>query len=261
MWVLLFLVGLVALLLATQSLVLLAYNEPLQWNFGASSRQPRSLKLTLKSILLVVLVGSLVGIPYVVGSDPAAYYRPLLPRGGAAPFFAGQAIALAVLGAVFAIEHAGGWIRWERRWPLRKTLSKCLFTAVASVTVVAIEESFFRGIVLRTLVENGVPAFLALSLSATIFSAAHFLRRLKNKWPAVGLAVLGLWLGVAYLKTGNLWLSMGLHSGGILAIGVHRCFTRYHGREWLVGTQTFPIAGALCLAIMLAGTVITWLVL
>jgi len=46
--------------------------------------------------------------------------------------------------------------------------------------------------------------------------------RARLTWPAVGLAVLGVWLGIAYDKTQGLWLPMGLHSGGILAIGVHR---------------------------------------
>ena len=75
---------------------------------------------------------------------------------------------------------------------------------------------------------------------------------------AVGLAVLGLWLGVAFYKTNALWLPMGLHSGGILAIGVHRCFTNYRGPAMLVGTQTFPIAGLISIVIMLIGSAVTW---
>ena len=87
---------------------------------------------------------------------------------------------------------------------------------------------------------------------------SHFIRRVKTYWPAVGLAVLGLWLGVGYYKTGNLWLSMGLHSGGVLSIGIHRCFLNYKGPAWLVGTQAFPIAGLVAIIVMLVGTVITW---
>ena len=80
----------------------------------------------------------------------------------------------------------------------------------------------------------------------------------QRAWRARVQARRGIWLGVAYYKTGNLWLPMGLHSGGILSIGVHRCFLNYKGPEWLVGTQTFPIAGAVSIAVMLAGTAITW---
>ncbi|HEU4754196.1 MAG TPA: CPBP family intramembrane glutamic endopeptidase [Armatimonadota bacterium] len=258
MWVILYLGGLIVLLLGLQTVVLLAFKEPLQWTFGANSQQPKSLKLALKLVLQGTLIGSIFLFPYLVGRTPASYYGPLFPPDRLHYFLYGEGIALALLSLIYAVELAGGWIYYKPRYPPAKALTKSTLSALSSLTVVSVEEPFFRGIVLRMLL-TAVTPWIALPLSAVLFSGAHFIRKVKTYWPAVGLAVLGLWLGVAYYKTGNLWLSMGLHSGGILSIGVHRCFLNYRaGKEWLVGTQTFPIAGLISILIMLAGTAVTW---
>lgn len=257
MWVLLYLAGVLAALLLLQAVVLAAFREPLQWTFGASSEQSKKLKLTLKLVLQGTLLGSIFLFPLLVGSTPAAYYGPLLRGDLAYQFLVGEVVALALLGLIFGIELAGGWIVYRARFPAKKAITKSTLSALSSLTVVGVEEPIFRGIVLTQLLA-GTPALVAVPLSAAVFSAAHYIRKVKTYWPAVGLAVLGLWLGVAYLRTGALWLPMGLHSGGILAIGIHRCFTQYRGPAWLVGTQTYPIAGLISIGIMLAGTALTW---
>ncbi|HTE19857.1 MAG TPA: CPBP family intramembrane glutamic endopeptidase [Armatimonadota bacterium] len=255
MWVILYLVAILALLLFMQTLVLLAFREPLQWTFGANSQQPKSLKLALKIVLQSTLIGSIFLFPYLVGKTPGSYYGPMFPLEKIHYFLYGEVIALLLLGIIFAVELAGGWIFYKPRWPAKKAWSKSLFSALSSLTVVSVEEPFFRGIILYNMLPAG---WIALPLSAVLFSAAHYIRKLKNYWPSIGLAVLGLWMGVAFIKTGTLWLPMGLHSGGILAIGVHRCFLNYKGPPWLIGTQTFPIAGAISITIMLIGTAVTW---
>lgn len=258
MWVILYLVSMIALLLSAQTVVLLAFKEPLQWTFGANSQQPKSLKLALKLVLQATLIGSIFLFPWLVGKTPGAYYAGRFDAAKLPHFFYGELIALTLMAVIFAIEAACGWIYWKPRYPRRKAAVKSGLSALSSFTVVAVEEPFFRGIILQTLLSSAVPVLVAIPLSAVLFSAAHFIRKVRTYWPSVGLAVLGLWLGVAYYKTGCFWLPMGLHSGGILGIGVHRCFLNYKGPEWLVGTQTFPIAGVMGIAVMLAGTAITW---
>ena len=259
MWVILYLAGMLLLLLSLQTVVLAAFKEPLQWTFGANSEQPKSLKLALKVVLQGTLIGSILLFPYLVGSTAGEYYGPLFRWSQAPLFLWGELLALAILGTIFGIELAAGWIVYKPRYPAKKAWTKSLLSSLSSLTVVSVEEPFFRGILLRVLLTSVSP-WLAIPLSAVLFSAAHYIRKVRTYWPAVGLAVLGLWLGVAFYKTGSLWLSMGLHSGGILAIGVHRCFTNYRGPAWLVGTQTFPIAGLISIAVMLVGTAVTWVV-
>jgi len=258
--VVLYLVGILALLLVLQTGVLRLYREPFQWTFGASSDQSKSLKLALKGVLQSVLIGSLLLYPVWIGVSPAAYYGPLLRLDRAYQFFLGQGLGLGILGGVYLLELRAGWLHYQPRYPVRKAWLKSGLSALSSLTVVSIEEPLFRGIILAGLVAGGVPGLLAVPVSAGLFSAAHYIRRVRIYWPAIGLAVLGVWLGVAFLRTGCLWLPMGLHSGGILAIGVHRCFLHYRGPAWLIGTQTYPIAGVMVIAIMLLGAALTaWL--
>lgn len=259
MWILLYLAAIIAVLLSLQAGVLAAFKEPLQWTFGASSQQPKSLKLALKAVLQCTLVGSIFLFPYVVGTTPGAYYGPQLAIGQAHYFLYGELIAVGLMAVIFAAETAAGWLYYQPRYELRKAVLKSSLSALSSLTVVAIEEPLFRGVILKTLLA-AVPWPVAIPLGAVVFSAAHFIRKVRTYWPSVGLAVLALWLGVAYYRTGTLWMSMGIHSGGILAIGVHRCFLNYRGPEWLVGTQTFPIAGVVGMVVMLVGTAITWFV-
>ena len=252
-----FLVGVPAVLFALQGLALLVYRVPLRWTFGARNSEPRSLRIVLKIILQATLIGSILLFPYLRRSTPGAYYGPLLAWHRAPEFLYGEAIGLAVLGVVFATGLATGGIRWKVRYPAGKALARSSRSALSSLTVVAIEEPLFRGIVLQSLLD-AAPVWAAIALSAVLFSAVHFIRKTRTYWPAVGLAVLGVWLGIAYYKTQGLWLPMGLHSGGILAVGVHRCFVEYRGHELFVGTQTYPIAGLVAIALMVVGAVATW---
>jgi membrane protease YdiL (CAAX protease family) len=258
--VILYLLAVLAVLFCLQSVLLLAYGEPPRWTFGVRPGEPRSLRIALKVALQATLIGSIVAYPFLRGTTPVAYYGALLPRPRAVEFVYGEAIALALLAVVFGLELATGGIRWRVRYPAGKALARSARSALSSLTVVAVEEPLFRGIVLESLLAS-MPAGPAIVSSAALFSAAHFLRKVRTYWPAVGLAVLGLWLGIAYYKTQSLWLPMGLHSGGILAIGVHRCFIEYQGHEVLVGTQTYPIAGLGAIALMLLGASVTWWVL
>lgn len=258
-WSILYILSLIIILLAGQTVILKLFREPLQWTFGASSSQPKKLRLALKVLLQSVLVGSIFLYPYLIGTTPGAYYGPLYPGNRAMEFLWGEAAALLLLGIIFGIEFAAGWLKPEMRFTPGLALRKCLLSALSSITVVLIEEALFRGVVLRSLLDGGMAPLAAIVVSAIIFSAAHFIRKVPTYWPAVGLAVLGVWLGIAFYRTGALWLPMGLHSGGILAIGIHRCFTRYEGDAFIIGTQTFPIAGLISIVVMLAGSVITWL--
>lgn len=258
MEVILYLLGIVAVLMLLQTAALRALGEPLQWSFGAHSRHPPRVKLALKVVLHGTLVGSLVLYPYLVGTTPAAFYGQLLPLRHAPLFFVGQLLGVTLLAAILALETSRGWLYWKPRFPPGKALRKSLLSVLSSLTVVAVEEPLFRGILLGGLL-GALPWLPAVVGSAVLFSLAHFIKKRSTYWPMAGLTVLGLWLGVAYYKTGTLWLPMGLHSGGILAIGIHRCYLNYRAPEWLVGTQTFPIAGAVSMAVMAAGTLLTWI--
>lgn len=259
MWVIGYLGGIIACLILGQALILKAFKEPHTWYFGATSQQSKKLKLALKILLQGTLIGSIFLFPYLTGSTPGRYYGPMFDLRKIHYFLYGEIIALILCTIILGIEAWAGWLVVKGRYPLGKAVGKSALSGLSSLTVVSVEEPIFRGIILNNLLLASLPWFVAIPFSAILFSAAHFIRKVKTYWPSVGLATLGLWLGVAYYKTGhNLWLPMGLHSGGILAIGIQRCFMNYKGSMYVVGTQTFPIAGAIAIAVMLVGTVITW---
>ncbi len=272
MWVILYLAAVLGFVLIAQNVVRAAFREPFEWSISASSDKSKKLKYALKFVLQFALIGSILLFPYLVGSSISAYFGPLFRTDHAVHFLYGEVIALILLGVIYGVELVGKWIYFQPRYPASKALVKSSLSGLSSLTVVSVEEPFFRGIVLQYLLYAAPPAMgaslklapvPAIVLGAVLFSVAHFLRPVRTYWPSVGLAVLGIWMGVAFYKTGSLWLSMGLHSGGILSIGIHRCFLNYREREsrkWemLVGTQTYPIAGAIAIAIMLIGSVVTW---
>ena len=259
MWVIGYLGGIIAVLILGQAIILKAFKEPHTWYFGATSQQSKKLKLALKVLLQGTLIGSIFLFPYLIGSTPGRYYGPMFDLRKIHYFLYGEVIALILCTVILGTETLAGWLFVKARYPLKKAVAKSALSGLSSLTVVSVEEPIFRGIILNNLLLASLPWFVAIPFSAVLFSAAHFIRKVKTYWPAVGLATLGIWLGVAYYKTGhNLWLPMGLHSGGILAIGIQRCFMNYKGSMYVVGTQTFPIAGAIAIVVMLIGSVITW---
>ena len=127
---------------------------------------------------------------------------------------------------------------------------------LAALTVGFLEEIFFRGIIFKGLVENTrrVTAFTAAGL---FFAAIHFVRPSErfavegidplagahylseafaplldplDFLPGlVGLFIIGLVLSYAFLRTGSIYFSMGLHAGwvfGIKTIRVYGDFAR-----------------------------------
>ena len=69
-----------------------------------------------------------------------------------------------------------------------------------------IEELVFRAGILRQLLNAGVGSKAAVAVSALIFGLVH-----GNPAQAIPAFILGLMLGVLYLKTGDIRLSLGAH--------------------------------------------------
>ena len=127
-----------------------------------------------------------------------------------------------------------------------------------------LEEIFFRGILFKGLLQNGkVRAFV---LSNLFYSALHFIRPGEayfvdgfdplaglrhlvytfmpfseplNLLPGmVGLFLLGIVLSYAFLRTGNLYLSIGLHGGWVFGLHSMRVFGDFRRDDlgWLFGS-------------------------
>lgn len=141
----------------------------------------------------------------------------------------------------------------------RSLLVTLLFAVVPAVSIAVIEEAFFRAFVLDGMAED-FGARAGLFGSSAIYAAAHFVRsparfQLSGIHPLVGLQtlaagmrhlahpisaapgllglfLLGLLLGLSFLKTGRVYFAIGLHASLIIGAKTFRKFAP--------GAQTAP---------------------
>jgi uncharacterized protein len=151
------------------------------------------------------------------------------------------------------------------RLSFSRSLSRCISAFLSGVFAGTLEEIFFRGILFKGLLQGG-RLFRAFVLSSLFYSALHFVspgeayfvnglepmagfRHLfytftpflepLNVLPGMfGLFLLGIVLSYAFLRTGNLYLPIGLHAGWIFSLKSMRVFGDYirENLGWLFGS-------------------------
>lgn len=108
---------------------------------------------------------------------------------------------------------------------------------IISTVVLApfLEELFFRGVILKGLLNNKkINPWVAILISAALFGIVHF-----NPWQLVGAFFLGFLLGWVYYKTGTLFNTIFLHfvNNGFTALmyyhyGVMNIYEVFHLSQW-----------------------------
>ncbi len=126
----------------------------------------------------------------------------------------------------------------------------------------AFEELLFRGYLLQTMARSG-HQWLGIVLTSALFASAHGANPSVNRIALLNTILAGVWFGVAYLKTRNLWLATGLHvswnwtQGNIFGIeisGLDTLITHPVMREtdigptWLTGGDYGIEGGIACTA-------------
>lgn len=129
---------------------------------------------------------------------------------------AGLGITFAMMSLIFALEWSAGWLHvqafaWHSQPATSVWSSVALFFAVC-VLVAWNEELMSRGYHLQT-IASGMNSNWGWVISSTIFGLLHLANPHATLAAAIGIFLAGLLLGYAYLRTGQLWLSMGLHLG------------------------------------------------
>jgi membrane protease YdiL (CAAX protease family) len=74
----------------------------------------------------------------------------------------------------------------------------------------AFEEALFRGYILQTFSRAGL-AWMAIIMTSLVFAMFHLHNPGANWISSLNTAIAGVWFGVAYLKTRDLWLPFGMH--------------------------------------------------
>ncbi len=271
-----------------QTALLLATGRRPQWALSGAEL-PANLKSANRVWLYVCLAAVVVAYPDLRGATPSAYYLTLLPAEAAQLAARGVFLALLFLLPLFAVWSFSDNVRFGVRHGVRNLLRRLLPVPAMAVCAAFMEELVFRAILLEDLLTwlpplldaalpsephassttgasphalRGGPAlsrgaWAAVALGALIFAGAHYLRKVKRYWTFPGHLALGLLFCTAYATTRNLWLSLGLHAGGILVIMAARPMVRYVGPGWLVGASIFPYAGVPGVAALL---LLNWLI-
>lgn len=187
--------------------------------------------------------------------------------------FFGFLAAGLMMALVYLAEWAAGWLTFKRfAWEasgLANVGFALLVSAIAFVLVGFQEELLFRGYWMQNLSE-GLNLAWGVSLSAGAFALAHSANP-NMSWNALaGLFLGGLLLAFGFLRTGQLWLPIGLHIGwnffegtvfGFAVSGsiFYRLIEQsVLGPELVTGGEFGPEAGLIILPAMLLGVVLIY---
>lgn len=180
-------------------------------------------------------------------------------------FATGALIALASFVAVVSVMSLLHVFTPFFRLPLSTAVERSFKALLTALTVGVFEEIFFRGVIFKGLLEDCKSA-TAFTLSSLFYAAIHFIKPAEqfsvaglDPWAGIryltgafqpfldpasllpglfGLFLIGIVLAHAFLRTGSLYLSMGLHAGWVFGLKTIRVFGDYRREDlgWLFGS-------------------------
>ncbi|MFH1184245.1 MAG: type II CAAX endopeptidase family protein [Chloroflexota bacterium] len=189
-------------------------------------------------------------------------------------FASGIGITFLMMGLIFATEWMLGWLKltgfaWQVQSADKVGLNVVVFLVVC-LLVGWNEELMSRGYHLQTLA-SGLTLGWGWILSSTAFGVLHLANPHANWMAVAGIVLAGLFLGYAYVRTGRLWLSIGLHTGWNFFEGVvfgfpvsgiafyHLARISVSGPELWTGGEFGPEAGLLLIpALALGFGLVSW---
>jgi membrane protease YdiL (CAAX protease family) len=129
---------------------------------------------------------------------------------------AGIGITFVMMGSIFVAEWSLGWLTlngfaWATDAPKDIVINVLIFLVIF-IFVGWNEELMSRGYHLQTIV-SGLTLFWGLVISSAIFGVLHLGNPNATWIGAAGIFFAGMFLGYAFVRTGRLWLSIGLHVG------------------------------------------------
>ncbi|MDT8324376.1 MAG: type II CAAX endopeptidase family protein [Bacteroidota bacterium] len=187
-------------------------------------------------------------------------------RHGGRDLLLGFAVAGLLMSALFALELLFGGARISNVHLTAGYVAELLLISLVGFTLVGFaEEILMRGYPFTVLQRQG-GTVLALLLTSVLFSLMHGFNP-EIGWLGFGnIFLAGIWLGVARLVTGTLWLAIGMHTGwnfflgtvfGFPVSGIYErslLITETTGPEVLSGGSFGPEGGLLATVVLAIGT-------
>jgi CAAX protease family protein len=207
------------------------------------------------------------------------------PR-GRANIFRGFLLAVASMIALGAVMALAGSITPQISEPFHSILRSAVKALITATMVGFLEELFFRGVLFKELLEDPRPA-TAFLVANVLYAASHFFKppetfQLAGLDPLagfrfvgaslerfldpaailpglVGLFIIGVVLSYALMRTGSLYLSIGLHAGWVFAIKMLSDFSEFTRADlgWAFGAKPKIVSGVVSwLGIALVGVMV-----
>lgn len=116
-------------------------------------------------------------------------------------------VTIGMIGTGFLLIWGLGWIEVSTS-PI--SIADFLLVALLFISVSIVEEVVVRGYILHTLM-TGMNKYGALFVSSTIFSLMHLANPNSTLLGFINLWLAGLFLGIVYVHTKNLWFALTAH--------------------------------------------------
>lgn len=187
---------------------------------------------------------------------------------------AGIGITFLQMGFIYLAMLGLGWLTFEAfAWeidPINVVITSVLIAFVVFIFVGWNEELLSRGYHLQTLA-SGLNLFWGVVIASAVFGLLHLGNPNATWVSAAGIFFAGVYLAYGYLRTRQLWLSIGLHIGWNFFEGVVFGFPvsgldvyaltriQIHGPELWTGGPFGPEAGLIVLPALLLGAGLTYL--
>jgi uncharacterized protein len=186
----------------------------------------------------------------------------------------GIGITAVMMGAILVLELMAGWTRIEgwawQALPVHRVVLDLLAALAVFIAVGFQEEILSRGYHLQNL-RDGTNLLWGIVLSSAIFAGLH-IGNPNSVWytTLLGLFAAGLFLAYGWLRSGALWLPIGLHIGwnlfegpvfGFPVSGLDTVRLLVHtvtGPTLWTGGPFGPEAGLIILPAMAMGTGLVW---
>ncbi len=179
----------------------------------------------------------------------------------------GAALGALTLAFSVLLAFLPGGLRFQLNTaPASMITSSLIVSFVIFAIGAAFEEVFFRGYILQTFARAGY-AWLAILLTAAFFAFGHTDNLNAGVISTLNTFLAGIWFGLAYLKTRDLWFVWGLHlmwnwtQGSVFGIEVsgYTMITAEpllieidNGPAWLTGAAYGVEGGIVCTIALLA---------
>lgn len=187
----------------------------------------------------------------------------------------GIAIALVQMGSIYMVMLGLGWLRFEGfAWefdPISTVIRGVLTFLIGFIFVGWNEELLSRGYHLQT-IASGTNLFWGVIISSAVFGILHLANPGASWVSTAGIFFAGIYLAYGYIRTKQLWLSIGLHIGWNFAEGVIFGFPvsglddiykliriQVTGPEIWTGGAFGPEAGLIVLPSLILGAVLIYL--